>query len=330
MSTDFPSLESKVAFLQGLCGPSDETIETHFAWVFLIGERAWKLRKPVRRDTMDYSSLEARRLDSLEEVRLNRRLAPQAYLGAVPLTLRRDGGYALGGDHQVVDWLVCMQRLDRRRLLDLQLSQGTVAADALRSLERLLTGFYRSAAPAISDGVAFVARIGRQVEANQQALASSGLDGAAALRTQQRRFLATRGPWLARRAAEGCVVEAHGDLRPEHIFLGDPPCVIDCLEFDRELRLLDRAEELCFLELECARLNHAPVGRQLMRGCLEQLGDAAPEALLSFYRSHRAATRAKLYVWRAGERDGGTPAEWLARADSYLRGALEAAGLSLA
>ena len=84
MPADSLALEAKVAFLRGLCGHGDEAIETDFAWVFLIGDRAWKLRKPVYRDPMDYRSLEARRLDSLEDIRLNRRLAPDVYLGAAP------------------------------------------------------------------------------------------------------------------------------------------------------------------------------------------------------------------------------------------------------
>ena len=80
MPADSPTLAAKVAYLRSLCGRGDEVIETHFAWVFLIDDRAWKLRKPVRRDTMDYTTLEARRLDSLADVRLNRRLAPDIYL----------------------------------------------------------------------------------------------------------------------------------------------------------------------------------------------------------------------------------------------------------
>ena len=124
--------------------------------------------------------------------------------------------------------------------------------------------------------------------------------------------------------ARGCVVEAHGDLRPEHILLSEPPAVIDCLEFDRNLRILDRAEELCFLELECARLGHAPVGRWLLEECLRRLSDDASRTLLDYYRGHRSATRAKLYTWRVDEPDGGTPEEWRARAAQYLAIALDA------
>jgi aminoglycoside phosphotransferase family enzyme len=146
---------------------------------------------------------------------------------------------------------------------------------------------------------------------------------------QQREFIAQQPMLLAQRAADGCVVEAHGDLRPEHVFVDDSPAIIDCLEFDRELRVLDRAEELSFLHLECTRMGHETTGRALLRDCLAQLADHATDGLLHFYRSHRAATRAKLYVWRASEPDGGTPGEWLGRAGEYVRSALEDSARSL-
>mgnify|MGYP003481826685 CR=1 FL=1 len=90
-----------------------------------------------------------------------------------------------------------------------------------------------------------------------------------------------------------------------------------------------RAEELSFLHLECARIGHEATGLALLRGCLAQLADHATDALLHFYRSHRAATRAKLYVWRASEPEGGQPGEWLDRAGSYVRSANEDSARSL-
>ena len=329
MPVDSPTLDAKVAFLRGCCGRDDEAIETHFAWVFLIGDRAWKLRKPVRRDTMDYGSLEARRIDSVDEIRLNRRLAPDVYLGTAPLTLAASGRMAIDGQGEIVDWLVCMRRLDRTRLLDARLAQGSVNPESLRPVVRLLADFYRAAAPAISDGPAFVARVGRQVEANQRVLAPAGVAGSETLLALQREFIAKHSSLLAQRAGGGCVVEAHGDLRPEHVYVDDSPAIIDCLEFDRDLRVLDRAEELSFLHLECARIGHEATGHALLRGCLAQLADHATDALLHFYRSHRATTRAKLYVWRASEPDGGTPRQWLDLADVYVRLALQDAARSL-
>ena len=321
-------LDAKVAYLQMLLGPGDEAIETHFAWVFLAGPRALKLRKPVRRDSMDYSTIAARRHDSEEEVRLNRRLAPHVYLGTLALTHEGSGRLTIGGTGETVDWLVEMRRLDRGRMLDALLARGAAPKVALTRVVGLLTEFYAREPAAISDGATLEARLRRQVAANHQALQALEPEASAALRDAQLAFLDARRAWVDSRAEGGCVVEAHGDLRPEHILVDDPPAVIDCLEFDRNLRMLDRAEELAFLELECTQLGHAMQGRWLLKECLGQLDDRIAAPMLQFYRSHRAATRAKLYAWRSLEADGGSPADWRARARSYLAGALADARLA--
>lgn len=321
-------LAAEVAYLQTLLGPGDEAIETHFAWVFLTGPRALKLRKPVRRDSMDYSTIAARRHDSEEEVRLNRRLAPHVYLGTLALTRDGSGRLAIGGTGETVDWLVEMRRLDRALMLDALLARGAAPEVALARVVGLLTEFYAREPPAISDGAALGERLRHQVVANCQALQKLEPEASAALRDAQLAFLDARRAWIASRAQGGCVVEAHGDLRPEHILVDDPPAVIDCLEFDRNLRILDRAEELAFLELECTRLGHALQGRWLRDECLKQLGDRIAAPLLQFYRSHRAATRGKLYAWRSLEADGGSPEDWRGRARGYLAGALEDARLA--
>ena len=317
-------LAEKVAYLRNLCGAGDEAIETHFAWVFLVGARAFKLRKPVRRDTMDYGTLAARRTDSEAEVRLNRRLAPDVYLRTVALVVDAAGRFSIGGVGETVDWLVEMRRVDRRWMLDAALERGDAGTPSLARVADLLARFYSAAAPAITEPGLFGQRLHAQVEANHLVLCTLDADSAALLARRQHSLLTGLERELDIRVERGCIVEAHGDLRPEHILLSDPPAVIDCLEFDRNLRILDRAEELCFLELECARLGHAPAGRWLLEECLRRLSDDAPRMLLDFYRGHRSATRAKLYTWRAGEPDGGTPQEWQARATHYLAIALEA------
>jgi aminoglycoside phosphotransferase family enzyme len=318
------SLVDKVSWLRGRLRTGDEAIETHFAWVFLAGDRAWKLRKPVRRDPMDYSTLEARRRDSEAEVRLNRRLAPHVYLGIRPLTLTADGRFAIGGEGAVVDWLVEMRRLDRHRMLDEMLASGRATAADLDRVSELLAGFYAREAPAVADGATLASRLRAQATANHRVIAALDAAGAAALRDAQLAFVDAHADWLETRATGGCVVEAHGDLRPEHVLLDEPPAVIDCLEFDRNLRILDRAEELEFLAMECTRIGHAASGRRLARTCLALLTDAVPPQLQHFYRSHRAGTRAKLYVWRAGEPDGDDADGWFATARDYLRMAREA------
>lgn len=318
-------LAARVAWLRSRLGAGDEAIETHFAWVFLVADRAWKLRKPVCRDPMDYRSLESRRIGAGEEVRLNSRLAPGAYLGTRPLTRDSEGAFSIDGQGEVVDWLVEMRRLDRSRTLDVLLAQGRVTTGDLHRIADVLADFYAREPAAVADGAALAVRLRTQVHANHGVLRTLDAAGADRLHAVQAAFLATHPDWLAARAAAGCVVEAHGDLRPEHIVLDDPPLVIDCLEFDRNLRLLDRAEELEFLALECARIGHAAAGEEIGRECRARLRDDAPQPLRQFYRSHRAATRAKLTVWRANEPDDGSPERWLATAREYLELALDAA-----
>ena len=317
-------LADKVAYLRNLCGAGDEAIETHFAWVFLVGERAYKLRKPLRRDTMDYGTLAARWTGSEAEVRLNRRLAPGIYLRTVALVVDAAGRFSIGGAGETVDWLVEMRRLDRRWMLDAALERGDAGIPSLARVAGLLAAFYAAAEPAITQPGLLGQRMHAQVDANHLVLSTLDADRAALLAGRQHAILAGLELELDRRAARGCVVEAHGDLRPEHILLPEPPAVIDCLEFDSNLRILDRAEELCFLELECARLGHASVGRWLLEECLRRLSDDASRTLLDYYRGHRSATRAKLYTWRAGEPDGGTPEQWRSRAAQYLAIALDA------
>ena len=318
-------LADKVAWLERRLGPGDEAIETHFAWVFLRGDRAFKLRKPVRRDPMDYRTLAARRLGCESEVRLNRRLAADVYLGVRSLTRDAAGRLAIDGDGEVVDWLVEMRRLDRSRMLDAMLAAGRATPSDLRRVARLLAEFYGSAEPALRDGEALATRLRMQVQANHAVLATLEPGPARALLDAQSGFVDAHRDRIATRAATGCVVEAHGDLRPEHILLGDPPAVIDCLEFDRNLRILDRAEELEFLALESVRIGQAEAGETIVRECLALLGDDVPPRLRQFYRSHRAATRAKLYVWRAGEPEDGDAQRWIATARAYLELALAAA-----
>ncbi len=115
-----------------------------------------------------------------------------------------------------------------------------------------------------------------------------------AIADQQLTFLEQQPALIGTRAEQGRIVEAYGDLWPEHIHLGSPACVIDCLEFDRDFRLFDPLEELAFLFMECELLDAAWVGREIVEIYGQQNGDSLSEPLLRFYCSHRATTRATI------------------------------------
>jgi aminoglycoside phosphotransferase family enzyme len=123
---------------------------------------------------------------------------------------------------------------------------------------------------------------------------------------------------LRERARAGRIVEAHGDLKPEHICLIDPPCVIDALEFSKDLRTLDAAEELSYLWIECERLGSAQAAAYVLEGYCRASRDPVSERLLNFYRARRAMVRAKIVAWHLLDPAVMTAAPWRELADTYL------------
>lgn len=299
-----------------------EIIETHFSWVFLTERNVYKLKKPVRYHGLDFTTLAARRHNCEQEVTLNRRLAPDVYLGTVALTRTGHGGLELDGRGPILDWLVAMRRLPAARMLDAAIRAGTVSADEVRRVSLLLADFYRRAAPVTLDPDAYRQRFATAVRANQVELTAPtyGLPGKqiAALTRAQEHFLRDQGHLLARRAQDGRVVDAHGDLRPEHICLTPEPVIIDCLEFDPELRRLDPADELAYLALECERLGAPALGADILRHYREATGDDCPAALMHFYTVFRACLRAKIAIWHLADCLPAEREHWSERARSYL------------
>ena len=321
------ALESKVEFL----GRPDaypeapspvEAVETHMSWVFLTDAHAYKLKKPVRYAYLDFSTVEARRLNCEEEVRLNRRLAADVYLGVIPLVLGAEGRLCVGGPGEAVDWLVQMRRLPAERMLDHLIRSGAVKQAEISLLARRLAHFYAQAAPDSITPQAYRQSLAERIEANLRELASPefglGQDVPEGITRSQLGFLESHAELFDSRVRQGRIVEGHGDLRPEHVCLLPEPVVIDCLEFNREFRILDPADELGYLALECERLHAPEVGRWLLKSYTEASGDAPPAALLHFYQSCRAVLRAKLAIWHLRD-DGRHPQnKWVATAMEYL------------
>jgi len=139
------------------------------------------------------------------------------------------------------------------------------------------------------------------------------------IRVRQRAFLERAAPILDARVRDGRVIEGHGDLRPEHVCLERNPQIIDCLEFSRDFRILDAADELGFLALECERLGAGWAKRVVFERYAEVCDDAPPPALVHFYQSHRACLRAKIAVWHLKEPERSDGSKWTAQAREYLR-----------
>lgn len=298
-------------------------IETHLSWVFLTEHQVWKLKKPMRHAGADLRSLAARGRDCRRELVLNRRLAASVYREVVPLTCEPDGRLAIGGTGRTVDWLVRMRRLPAHRMLDHALAAHAVSIADIRAIAQRLAAFYHSLAPAPVSAAQYRLGFAALIDQNERDLTDPALlqDAAAvaALCERQRAMLARIGPRLDERVQAGRVVNGHGDLRPEHVCLAPPVEIIDCLTISDALRVLDSADELAFLALECERLGERAVGRALLRAWRDASGDQPDAALLHFYQSCRAAVRARLAALHLRERAFRGSARWRGRTREYLQ-----------
>jgi len=322
------ALEAKVAHLSRTASYPEqpaavEVIQTHMSFVFLTDRHAYKLKKPVRYEFLDFSTLEARRIDCLEEVRLNRRLARDIYLDVVALTQAPGGQFRLAGNGEAVEWLVKMRRLPHELMLDRAISERRVSREDVRRFMLVLAHFYRRSEPVTMDPARYRERLECDIHANQRELSITDYGLSPALiekiTTSQLATLRRDAALFDRRAADGKIVEGHGDLRPEHIFLGREPVVIDCLEFNRDWRLLDPAEEIAYLSLECEHAGAAWIGDVALEIYSERTGDAPAVPLVRFYKSVRASLRAKLSVWHLRDHlDPAARKKWPDRARRYL------------
>jgi aminoglycoside phosphotransferase family enzyme len=323
-----PTLEAKVCALRsasaylGRAGVVD-AIETHMSWVFLTSEHVFKLKKPVRTDGLDCSTLAARHFLCIEELRLNRRLAPSVYLDVIALRQGADGSLRIGPEGTIVDWLVMMRRLAADLMLDRLIARGQAGPEHLRQVAARLACFHRGLPPVQTQPAGYLDQLGRQIDGCEQKLRDPELDfdgdEVRFVCAQLRSFLRDGAGLLAARARAGRIVEGHGDLRPEHVWLGTPLAIIDCLEFSAALRTVDWVDEAGFLALECERLGVPELGLTLLTRYRELSGDSPEPSLVDFYQSMRAAVRAGIALWHLKEpryRDSGS---WRGRARQYLQ-----------
>jgi aminoglycoside phosphotransferase family enzyme len=326
--TAAPDAAARVRLLQQR---AQQTVETHMSWVFLGADEVLKLKKAVRYPFLDFSTLAAREHFCREELRLNARLAPAVYRGLVALcwdgcALQLHDEAALPPGAQVLDWLVRMRRLPQALMLDHALAAQRAAPEAVDALAALLARFYAAAPRVATTPAEMLTRLQREQAAHREVLLRPQFHLRGAVRALDRADGALqRGAALvAARVAAGALVDGHGDLRPEHVCLLDPPVVIDALEFNPVLRQVDPFDELAFLALECEMAGAAWVGPRLLAGCASVLGGAPPAGLWPLYTALRALLRARLALAHLLDPQPRTPERWAPLAERYLARALAA------
>jgi aminoglycoside phosphotransferase family enzyme/predicted kinase len=278
-------------------GASVERIDTHASIVFLAGERAYKLKRAVLFDYLDFSTADKRHVLCEAEVQLNRRTAPSLYRGVVAITRREDGSYAVGGKGTPVDWLVEMNRFPQEALFDRLASTGHLDLELMSPLAAAIAAFHISAEHRADHGGK--AGMSWVIEGNAAGFAEFGracLEPSASYRVTDEscRELDRRAALLEQRRESGFVRQCHGDLHLRNIVLLDGrPTLFDGVEFNDEISCTDVLYDLAFLLMDLWRRRLPRHANAVWNRYLADTGDLDGVPLLPLFLSCRAAVRAK-------------------------------------
>lgn len=309
-----PATHGKTATLierlqQADCYPHPVTqirlIETHISWVLLTGDYAYKIKKPLNLGFLDFSTLALRRQCCDEELRLNRRFAPQIYLEVVPITGDTESP-RVSGNGAAIEYAVKMRQFPQETLASERLAAGKLAPSELAYFAAELAAIHRSAA-ATDAGSAFgtpSAILDAAIQNfDQLSPLLTGTDAAAAMAVLRTWTVATHDackPLMEKRRVGGAVREGHGDLHLGNIVRIDERLIpFDCIEFNTSLRWNDVVSETAFLVMDLHDRDSPELGWLFLNAWLDASGDHEGIALLPFYLVYRAMVRAKVHALRA-------------------------------
>lgn len=307
--------------MAGLPTPPARVVETHISVLFFYRHRVFKFRRPVTYGFVDFSDPARRAADCERELELNRRLAPDVYLGTATLAMA-----GAPTEHAVV-----MRRLPDERNLAALVRAGNPVGEEVRRIAGALAAFHEGAdrSPVISRSSTATA-LWQRWQATEEELGRFvgsivDADRYRELTTLAGRFLRGRGPLLDRRIADGAVCDGHGDLHAADIFcLDDGPRLLDCLQFDDELRYADVLSDVAFLAADLDHLGAEDAGATLLEEYRRRSGRDQPPALVHFYIAYRAHIRLLVECLRAEQgcgEAGSDPAQELELALHHMRAA---------
>ncbi len=270
--------------------------ETHISWVFLAGDYAYKVKKPVKFSFLDFSTKDKRMECCEEEVRLNKRLSPEVYLEVVPL-VKVDGGVGFGGEGKILDYAVKMKKMGGTMddaILEGKVSEGDVEGIAMELAE------FHNAVPVIQDPrFNSPEMVKRQIE--DLASFRGTVESACGMGNKidfilekSSGFIEENEKLLKSRQVDGMVKECHGDLHTGNIFVGEKTHIFDCIEFSEDFRFIDVASEIAFMAMDLDAKGREDLSKVFVGKYLELSKDPDLEKLLDFYKCYRANVRAKI------------------------------------
>lgn len=310
--------------------PGAELLETHISWILLHGGMAYKIKKPVKFSFLDFSTVEKRKFFCEEEVRLNRRLSPDVYLGVVPVN-ESGGDFSFGGPGRPVDYAVKMERLKQDGRMDILLSKGKIGRGHVRQIAGIIAGFH-GRVETISDrnfGSAALAKgqiddLGSFRGVIEKACGMGGKANYVIAKCDS--FITKNEALFERRQAEGRIKECHGDLHSANIFIGASGkiTIFDCIEFSRDFRCIDVASEVAFMAMDLDAFGEEEYSKLFVGRYVEETGDKELMGLLQLYKCYRANVRAKVAAIDYSQHPGGEAKErimkYMLLAEKYADG----------
>ncbi|MGB5189071.1 hypothetical protein [Robiginitalea sp.] len=291
-----------------------QLVETHISWVILTDSFAYKIKKPVRLSFLDFSTLSKREYYCEQEVLLNRRLAPEMYLGVLPVTSDSEDLLIGGKTGEVMDHVVWMRRMDDSRQMDLLLAQGGVEIGDMDKLAGILARFHEGAKRVL------ISETWMELHEEFADISGQGLFLEKYYEGGSRAFIEEVVHWaysflsgirsrIEERKESGFVVDGHGDLHCRNIILGDDPVIFDCIEFSEALRTLDVLNEVAFLCMDLERFGREDLASAFLDRYLALTGameNGTDRLLFLYYKLYRANVRIKVLCIQCKEGEGGS------------------------
>ena len=300
-----------------------ELIETHISWVFLDAEEVFKVKRPVDLGFLDFTTPERRRSACDSELRLNRRLAPDVYLGVVPITIDASGVHRVGGTGAVVDWAVRMRRLAVERRADELLQAGLLTPQQVDALAIHIARFHRGVrCDEETSKHGDVETIRHNVQENFEQTRNSigdylSPEQACEIEAWQMETLGNDAPFRARIDAAR-VRDGHGDLRLEHVYFESDGAIsiIDCIEFNDRFRYGDVCSDIAFLSMDLAWHGRVDLAERFLARYARESNDYELYSVVNFYESYRAFVRGKVASLLAADTEASAESRERARREA--------------
>ena len=283
--------------------PVIKFIETHISLLFLTGIHVYKVKKPVDFGFLNFTSLEKRKLFCEQEVKLNRRLSPDIYLGVVKIT-QEGNRISLDGKGELVEFAVKMKQIPEEFLMDKLLERKKVTPTMIEAVSEKLVKFYLSAETSdLIKGFAKPERVKQDTDENFEQT-EKYVDVTIPrqiyeeVRSRTNDFFEGKREVFYQRINSDRIRDCHGDLRLEHIFYGKEISIFDCIEFNERFRYTDMAADIAFLAMDLDYHDRQDLSQHLIRAFIEESGDHEIVEILDFYKCYRAYVRGKVESFR--------------------------------